>query len=64
MGRKESGRIISLVSLLLLFVSALTLWVVVSTSGTWGYFSNTLQELATITTGFWEDLPGQARSEA
>ena len=34
--------------------------VVVSTSGTWGYFSNTLQELATITTGFWEDLPGQA----
>jgi hypothetical protein len=45
---------------MLFFVAALSLWLVANTSGTWGYFSNTLQELATISTGFWEDLPGQS----
>ena len=60
MGNKERGRILSIGSALLVFISALTLWLVVSTSATWGYFSNTLQELATITTGFWDDLPGQS----
>lgn len=59
-GNAERGRIISIGSVMLVFLSALTLWVVVSTSGTWGYFSNTLQELASITTGFWDDLPGQS----
>jgi len=56
----ERGRIISLGSAVLFFVAALSVWVVVNTSGTLGYFSNTLQELATISTGFWEDLPGQS----
>ena len=56
----ERGRIVSVGSVLLVFLSALTLWIVVSTSGTWGYFSNTLQELASISTGFWDDVPGQS----
>ena len=61
MARKSGrGRFISLGSVLLLSVAALSLWLVVNTSGTWGYFSNTLQELATISTGIWEELPGQS----
>ena len=56
----ERGRIVSVGSVLLVFLSALTLWIVVSTSGTWGYFSNTLQELASISTGYWDEVPSQS----
>jgi hypothetical protein len=59
-GNKEKGRAISIGSALLFLISGLSLWLAANSSPTWSYFSNTLQELATISTGFWEAVPGQS----